>query len=233
MTVNIAHLYPDLLNLYGDKGNILSLKYRLLWRGIEAAVREYKVEEDIDFENTDIIYIGGGTDKEQTVTLKRLLEMKEQLVSFVENGGTVIGVCGGYHILGKQFVTENETLDGLGILNITTKKSDKRYVGNVILDTDFLDMPIVGFENHSTVTETGDLKPLGKVTFGNGVTEGVIYKNVLGTNLHGPLLPKNPKLCDYILQKTLENKNSEVTLTPLNDDIENDANNYIINRFIK
>ncbi len=92
MTVNIAHLYPELLNLYGDKGNILSLKYRLLWRGIDAAVREYKVEEDIDFENTDIIYIGGGTDKEQTVTLKRLFEMKEQLVSFVENGGTVIGV---------------------------------------------------------------------------------------------------------------------------------------------
>ncbi len=142
-------------------------------------------------------------------------------------------VCGGYHILGKQFVTENETLDGLGILNITTKKSDKRYVGNVILDTDFLEMPVVGFENHSTVTDIGSLKPLGKVTFGSGVTEGVIYKNVLGTNLHGPLLPKNPRLCDYILQKTLENKNSEVTLTPLNDDIENDANNYIVERFSK
>ncbi len=233
MTVNIAHLYPELLNLYGDKGNILSLKYRLLWRGIDVNVKEYQVEEDIDFDNTDIIYIGGGTDKEQIVALDKLKVCKEQLETFVEKGGTVIGVCGGYHILGKKFVTESETLDGLGILDIKTKKSNKRYVGNVILDTDFLSMPVVGFENHSTVTDIGDLKPLGIVSYGSRVAEGVIYKNVIGTNLHGPILPKNPQLCDYILNKTLKNKNSEVVLSPLDDSIENDANAYIFNRFSK
>lgn len=233
MIVNIAHLYPDLLNLYGDKGNILSLKYRLLWRGINVNVREYSIEEDIDFENTDIIYIGGGTDKEQIVALNRLLEMKEQLISFVESGGSVLGVCGGYHILGKQFVTDNETINGLGILDITTKKSNKRFVGNVILDTDFLDMPVVGFENHSAVTDIGGYKPIGTVSCGHGDIEGVIYKNVIGTNLHGPILPKNPELSDFILRKALEKKYSEVTLTPLDDSTETDANNYIFNRFSK
>ena len=110
MTLNIAHLYPDLLNLYGDRGNIAALSLRAQWRGIEANVTEYTLESEIDFGNTDIIFVGGGSDREQKLVCSRLLEMKDKIIDFAENGGCIVAVCGGYQLLGKYYKLGDETI---------------------------------------------------------------------------------------------------------------------------
>lgn len=236
MKLNIAHLYPDLLNLYGDRGNIAALKQRSLWRGISAEVTEYTLAQEIDFDNTDIIFIGGGSDREQKLVCGRLLEMKDKIIDFAENNGSIIAVCGGYQLLGRYYKLGDETIEGLGLLDIKTERGEKRLIGNVVIKTDFLDRPVVGFENHGGRTEINGCAPLGKVLYGHGNngtdgTEGVIYKNVIATYLHGPLLPKNPHLCDYIIKNALTKKYGEVTLSPLDDKEEIAANDYIFNRF--
>lgn len=236
MTLNIAHLYPDLLNLYGDRGNIAALSLRAQWRGIEANVTEYTLESEIDFGNTDIIFVGGGSDREQKLVCSRLLEMKDKIIDFAENGGCIVAVCGGYQLLGKYYKLGDETIEGLGLLDIVTERGEGRLIGNVVIKTDFLERPVVGFENHGGRTEINGCTPLGKVMYGKGnngtdKTEGVIYKNVIATYLHGPLLPKNPHLCDYIIKKSLYNKYGDIELEKLDDTAEIAANDYIVNRF--
>lgn len=236
MKLNIAHLYPDLLNLYGDRGNIAALKQRSLWRGISAEVTEYTLAQEIDFDNADIIFIGGGSDREQKLVCGRLLEMKDKIIDFAQNNGSIIAVCGGYQLLGRYYKLGDETIEGLGLLDIITERGEKRLIGNVVIKTDFLDRPVVGFENHGGRTEINGCSPLGKVLYGHGNngtdgTEGVIYKNVIATYLHGPLLPKNPHLCDYIIKNALTKKYGDVTLEPLDDKEEIAANDYIFNRF--
>ena len=240
LTVNIFHLYPDMLNLYGDKGNIEALKRRLMWRNIDVNVISLMVgEEKIDFENADIIYLGGGGDREQEVVLKKLLNYKKELKDFVEDGKTFIATCGGFEMIGKSFYLEGKKSEGLGLVDITTSISDEksRLIGNVILEIDFLNSVVVGFENHSGRTDICDYKPLGKVLtgYGNnekGEYEGLIYKNLIGTNLHGPLFPKNPKLCDYILESTLKHKYNDFDfLSVLDDELENLANNHIVSTY--
>lgn len=237
--LNIVHLYPDLLNLYGDKGNIECLRKRLLWRGIGANVTKCTSENNyIDFENTDIIFVGGGSDREQEIVCNRLLEKKAELSDFVESGGTLIAVCGGYQLLGNYYRTPDAKIEGLGILDIHTdsKMGAKRLIGNVIIENDEAGK-IVGFENHGGRTEIGSHTPLGRVVSGfgnNGKSgyEGVVYKNLVGTYLHGPLLPKNPKLCDMLLTKALKRKYPDFpALSPLDDTLENVANEYIVKTF--
>lgn len=239
--LNIVHLYPDLLNLYGDKGNIECLRKRLNWRNIGANVTTCTSNNDfIDFENTDIIFVGGGSDREQEIVCHKLLEKKKELTEFVENNGTLIAVCGGYQLLGKYYQTADARIEGLGILDICTdsKRGEKRLIGNVIIKNDQIGN-IVGFENHGGRTEIGSHTPLGKVITGfgnNGQSgyEGVIYKNLIGTYLHGPLLPKNPKLCDMILTKALKHKYPDFScLSDLDDALENTANEYIVSTFSK
>jgi hypothetical protein len=227
-------MYPDLLNLYGDKGNIECLKKRLNWRNIGANVRTCTFTDDkIDLSDTDIVFLGGGSDREQKIVCEALLKQKEQLKEYVENGGVLIAVCGGYQLLGKYYQLEDETIPGLEILDIYTKQGKKRLIGNIVLHNDDIDADIVGFENHGGRTYTGDYKPLGKVVKGFGNTgntgyEGVIYKNVFATYLHGPLLPKNPKLCDEILSRALHKKYEDFKeLQSLDDDMENTANEYM------
>lgn len=237
MKLTIAHLYPELLNLYGDRGNIASLQKRAQWRGIDVEIREYKLSDDIDFDNTDILFLGGGSDREQMLVAKRLKEMKDAFLSYVENDGVTIAICGGYQLLGKYYKTKDTTIEGLGVLDIYTENGESRLIDDVVIKPDFLNSHIVGFENHAGRTFIGGHTPLGKVAYGNGNngednTEGVIYKNLIGTYLHGPLLPKNPELCDYIIKKALQRKyGEEISLQELDDSIENAANEYIVNRF--
>lgn len=238
MKINIVHLYPDLLNLYGDKGNITSLVKRLEWRGIEAQVTEYKIEDEIDFADADIIVLGGGGDREQMTVCKSLYAFKESFKEFVEAGGAVLASCGGYQMLGKYFMLGKERVDGLEILDITTDAEDNRFIGDIAVKTDFSDVPVVGFENHNGRTNIGKHQPLGKVVFGNGnngadKTEGVIYKNTIGTYLHGPLLPKNPQLCDRLLEAAVKNKDESFVLSPLDDSMEYAANDSIMKRYAK
>lgn len=236
MNLKIAHLYPELLNLYGDRGNIISLKKRAEWRGIDVEVKEYKLADEIDFENIDILFIGGGSDREQLLVCQRLKEIKKDFKNYVENNGVVTAICGGYQLLGKYYKMKDETVEGLEILDIYTESGEGRLIGNVVIETEFLDRPIVGFENHGGRTYIENHNSLGKVVYGNGnndndKAEGVLYKNVIGTYLHGPLFPKNPHLCDYIIKKALQNKYGEVELEELDDSVEFAANDYIVNRF--
>ena len=240
MKIKILHLYPDLLNLYGDRGNIECMRRRLLWRGIDAEVITHTCDDGaLDISDTDIVFLGGGSDREQKIVCSRLLEHKQELHDYVEDGGVLVAVCGGYQLLGRYYKLEDETIEGLSILDIYTEQGKGRLIGNIVLEADFLDQRIVGFENHGGRTYIGSHKPLGRVLSGYGNeeksgAEGVVYKNVIATYLHGPLLPKNPALCDHILRAALRRKYADFNgLTGLDDELENKANNYIVKRFVK
>lgn len=239
-SIHILHLFPDLLNLYGDRGNIACMTRRLQWRGYEANVSTFTCEDTkFDLSDVDIVFIGGGSDREQKIVCNRLLEHKDALHEFVEEGGSLVAVCGGYQLLGKYYKLEDETIPGLEILDIYTEQGRGRLIGNVVLENDAIPQKIVGFENHGGRTYIGNHTPLGKVLYGHGNEEksgyeGVLYKNVVATYLHGPLLPKNPALCDYILGNALKHKyNDFQELQPLDDTLENKGNAYIVQRFLE
>jgi CobQ-like glutamine amidotransferase family enzyme len=236
MKLTIGHLYPDLLNLYGDRGNIICMMQRCKWRGIEAETIEYHLEDTIDFSSLDIVLLGGGSDREQKLVCDRLQEIKEDFKEYVENGGVVLAICGGYQLLGTYYQMGNEKIKGLEIIDLYTEQGEERLIGNMIIDCELFDIPLVGFENHGGRTYINNNKPLGRVINGYGNNdndkyEGVIYKNVFGTYLHGPLLPKNPHLSDYLIQKALSNRYGSVELSPLDDCDELRANEYIVKRF--
>ncbi len=238
MKITIGHLYPDLLNLYGDRGNIVCMMRRCLWRGIQAETIEFNMGDSIDFSKLDIILLGGGSDREQRIVCKELKKIKERFQDYVEDMGVVIAVCGGYQLLGKYYQTDEGVIEGLKLLNIYTEQDEGRLIGNIILESELSKLPVVGFENHRGRTYINGYRPLGKVLYGAGNDgrsgyEGVIYKNVIGTYLHGPLLPKNPRICDYLLEKALERKYGAVSLKKLDDRLESAANEYIFRRFVK
>lgn len=238
--IQIVHLYPDLLNLYGDKGNIECMRKRLLWRGIDAEViRCTNQDSSFDLTRADIIFVGGGSDRDQEIVCHKLLEKKDELKNYVETDGVLVAVCGGYQLLGEYYQTPTAKIEGLHLLDIHTDAGENRLIGNIILESAFFEQKITGFENHAGRTSIGNHQPLGKVIFGhgnNGETgyEGVVYKNVFGTYLHGPLFPKNPQLCDHILSCALKRKYPDFKgLAPLDDSLENQANEYIVKRFIQ
>lgn len=236
--VVIGHLYPDLLNLYGDRGNIACMMKRCIWRGIGAETIEFNTGDTIDFSKLDIVLLGGGSDREQAIVCENLLKIREQFREYVEDDGVVIAVCGGYQLLGKYYKTEKEMIEGLDLVDIYTEQEEGRLINNIVLKSDLADMPVVGFENHGGRTYINDNQPFGKVLYGSGNDgksgyEGVIYKNVIGTYLHGPLLPKNPQICDYLIQKALERRYGPTELEALDDRQEEAANAYIYHRFVK
>lgn len=237
MKLTIGHLYPDLLNLYGDRGNIQCFRKRLEWRGIEAEVIPFLSGDTIDFSKLDIVLLGGGSDREQELVCGQLQNIRRNFKDYVENNGVVLAVCGGYQLLGKYYKTDKKNIEGLSILDITTEWEPERLIRNIVLNSPLFDTPVVGFENHGGRTYIGSHTPFGKVFYGLGNTgksgyEGVVYKNVIGTYLHGPLLPKNPHVCDYLLEKALIRKYGEdIILEPLTDKLEHLANGYIVDRY--
>ncbi len=235
--ITIMHLYPNLLNLYGDKGNIECMKKRLVWRGIETEVIAVTEDGDINFDQADIVFLGGGTERELKIVADRLYEKKHQLAQFVESKGSLMAVCEGFEILGKSLYIGSGKTDGLGILDIYTENAGgTRFTGDVILECEGIQSKVVGFENHSGITNIGEHTPLGRVIKGSGNDaksgfEGVVYKNVMATHLHGPIFPKNPELCDRFLTGALKTKYSDFEgFLPLDDSIEELANQYMVNR---
>ena len=230
MKITVGHLFPELLNLYGDSGNVAVLRHRLEARGIEAEVKAYSIEDSIDFEDIDILLLGGGGEKEQALTCDRLIKCRKSLVDYAENGGVILAVCGGYHILGRAIEKDGEWTEGVGVLDVITSEKKERAIGDVVLYSDLFGTTVVGFENHSGSTVIGELTPLGRVICGKGNGDD---KNVVATNLHGPLLPKNPVLADYLIAKAVEKKGRGFNLISLDDTLEQSAHDYIVERFTK
>lgn len=232
MKLNICHLYYDILNLYGDNGNIRSMKNRLEWRGIEAEVTRTSFGKVDYSKEYDIIFIGGGQDFEQDLLVKDLKQYKAGwLLEEIEKGTVFLGVCGGYQMLGKYYEThDGNRIEFLGGINAYTIGSDKRMIGNIAFSCEANgEAPVVGFENHSGQTwlEEG-VEPLGRVIHGYGNngedgTEGARYKNVFATYSHGPVLPKNPGLCDILLEIALKAKYEGYVLPDLDDAMEKAA----------
>lgn len=238
MKLTIGHLYPDLLNLYGDRGNIACLMKRCAWRGIEARTICYESEDRVDFNALDIVLLGGGSDREQMLVCEKLKKIRQDFQAYVEGNGVVLAVCGGYQLLGSYYKTKDGLIKGLELVDLYTEQGDSRLIDNIVLDSPLCEMPVVGFENHGGRTYIGKNRPFGKVLYGSGNDgksgyEGVLYKNVVGTYLHGPLLPKNPQLADHLIRKALERRYGPVTLAPLDDAQEQAANTYMVNRLMK
>ncbi len=237
--LTIGHLYPDLLNLYGDRGNIQCMKERLAWRGIDSEVIRVNSGERADFSKFDIVLLGGGSDREQEIVCGYLREIREDFIRYIEDGGVVIAVCGGYQLLGEYYKTPDKKIDGIGALDFCTEWKKERLVSDIVLQSSRYKLPVTGFENHGGRTYIGNCEPFGKVLYGFGNTdeksaEGVVYKNVIATYLHGPLLPKNPEVCDDLLRRALIRKYGEAEeMIPLEDAAEANANRIITERHCK
>ncbi len=224
-----VHLYPDLMNLYGDRGNIIVWQRRCAWRGIELTVEGISIGDKLSADY-DLAFIGGGQDREQLLVCQDLQAQAQRLKALIDGGLVVLAVCGGYQLLGRRFLTyQNEEIPGLGVLDVETLGGKKRLIGNVVVRAEFNGAArlLVGFENHSGRTILGpQAEPLGTVErgFGNNGddgTEGARQANVFGTYLHGSLLPKNPWFADYLLELALKRKyGDDFALEPLDDTLE-------------
>ena len=229
--LRVCALYPDLMNIYADRGNLLLLEQRCAWRGIGFSVRPSGLGEPLDPDGADIYYIGGGQDRDQKLCALDLAEVKrEGLHGAAARGAVVLGVCGGYQLLGHSYQLGDELLPGVGLVDLRTVRSDEpRLIGNVAIEVE-LDpgerRVLAGFENHGGRTELGaQAVPLGRVLRGHGNNgrdghEGVRAGNVIGTYLHGPLLPKNAWFADWLIRAALS---VEGELSELDDTLEQAA----------
>lgn len=215
--VVIAHILPDLLNLYGDGGNVRILEQRLRWRGIPVEVRKLQYGDPIRFDDVDLVLLGGGPDREQKLASEELEAVRDEFAAYIEDGGPLLAICGGYQILGNTWLLGDDEVPGLGIVDIETRRpgtSADRLVDNVALKSPIADAPVIGYENHAGRTYLGDgVEPFGAVVsrVGKGNNDedgthadGVLAGNVLGTYLHGTLLAKNPDVADWLLRKALD-----------------------------
>lgn len=238
----ILHMFPELLNLYGDGGNVIALERRLAWRGLPVFVRQVTMR-DVDagqmpdFAQADIVFFGGGADREQLIVKDAIVKARHELASYVADGGVLLAVCGGYQFLGHSYVMGDTAVEGLGIVDMETVRGEGRLIGNAAIQSDICPMPIIGFENHGGRTALGSgARPLGRVlgsAFGNNGEdgfEGVHQGNLIGTYLHGPLLPKNPQVADYLLKQAFERRGDAVELAPLDDAVELEANRVMARR---
>ncbi|MBI2798284.1 glutamine amidotransferase [Candidatus Saccharibacteria bacterium] len=216
------------MNIYGDYGNIICLRKRLQWRGLDCEVAEVEAGEALP-KNFDMIFIGGGQDRGQIRVAEDLQHKKHQLVEAVEDGLPALAICGGYQLFGDYFLSSDYgQLPGIGVFPVVTKATQTRMIGNVVLQSQAFGT-LVGFENHSGATELYDnARPLGKVNkgYGNDPTkkfEGVIYNNGIGTYLHGSFLPKNPQVADHLLQIAATRRSNDLELSPLDDSLAKKA----------
>lgn len=243
-TLNICHLYPDLLNLYGDRGNVIALEKRAKWRGIDVNVINISLGDSFIPEQYDIIFLGGGQDYEQEIIQKDILEQKgTEIKNAVHNGKVFLCICGGYQLMGHYYRTwEGREIKFLGALDLWTIGSKDRMIGNTVYECEILsaygsNITLVGFENHSGRTYLGSsVAPLAKVIVGFGNNgedgfEGAIFKNVYCSYSHGSLLPKNPVLTDHLIYTALKQKyNNFGPLQPLDDELEQNAHNIMLRR---
>ena len=244
--VVIAHMLPDLLNLYGDGGNVRILEQRLRWRGIPVEVRRIQHGEAVDFSQVDLVFMGGGPDREQKLASEQLLAMLDELAAYVEGDGPLLAICGGYQILGRQWLWGDELVPGLGLIDMETRRpgtSADRLIDNMVLESPLAAHPVVGYENHAGRTYLGEgVEGFGRVvsSCGHGNNdddrvEGARYKNVVGTYSHGPLLSKNPEVADWLLARALERRAERTgtpaaDLAPLDDSAELAANASMVKR---
>ncbi len=228
--VRLCHLYPDEMSIYADRGNIAVLARRLEWRGLRLDVTASELGDALD-DGHDIYYLGGGQDRDQAIVAHDLAGAKaDALRSAAADGAVVLGVCGGFQLIGHGYTgTDGARMPGVALIDAdTVAETGPRLIGDVILDAD-LDgeqRTVVGFENHAGRTRLGpDVRPLGRVVHGHGNDgrsghEGAVRDHVIGTYLHGPLLPKNPWLADVVLRWALEHAGASQVLDPLPDDLE-------------
>ena len=240
MEFRICHLYPDILNLYGDTGNLVCLKKRLQWRGIDVSVTPLPYGKTADLTQFDFFLIGGGQDFEQEVLLEDLCQGKaREIRAAVEDGKVFLAICGGYQLLGQYYKTHTgEQYDFTGALDLHTVGAAPRLIGNYLYTCtpENGGSTVVGFENHSGRTYLGQkVRPLGHVQIGFGNngedgTEGARYNNVFGTYCHGPILPKNPAFADELLLTALRQRNPNFELAPLDDTLELNAHDFMVHQ---
>ena len=235
--LTIHHLYADMMNLYGDRGNVISIRKRCEWRGIPVDVVDVGLGERVQPTGCDLFLFGGGQDREQALLADDLSGSKgADLRAIVDDGGVILGVCGGYQLMGHYYETpEGEKLPGVGIFDLHTeprKPDEARLIGNVLVDVQAPESDerrqVVGFETHGGRTYLGDCEPLGRLVagFGNNGrdgTEGARRLNAYGTYLHGSLLPKNPWLTDQLILSALRRVDDFFELEPLEDSVERSA----------
>ncbi|MBN8868081.1 MAG: glutamine amidotransferase [Solirubrobacterales bacterium] len=234
MKLRLLSLYPDQMNIYADRGNILFLQHRCEWRGIEFEVTRCGPGERFDPAEHDLLYMGGGQDRDQKAVARDLVETKRDSVARAKaDGAALLAVCGGYQLLGESYELEGETIEGLGLVDLkTVREPGPRLIGPVAIEVDLDGSPkiLAGFENHGGRTRLGNgTTPLGRVVHGHGNNgqdgfEGVREDNLIGTYLHGPLLPKNAWLADHLIATGLEHHHGErPELEPLDDGLEEAA----------
>ena len=239
-TFTVGWLYPDLMNIFGDRGNILTLVKRAEWRGMQASVVELGRGSSERMGDVDVFFFGGGQDREQALIYDDLREFKQDaLQQAVQNGAQILAVCGGYQLLGHYYQTaDGERYDGIGLIDVKTEAGKKRFIGDVVVQTQIDGLTpdtLVGFENHSGRTFLGSAaKPLGKVIEGRGnngsdKTEGCVQGGIIGTYLHGSLLPKNPQLADHLIETALRRWGGGA-LSHLDDSAELAAHGWILQR---
>ncbi len=240
ISITIGYLYGDLMNIYGDNGNIITLKKRLEWRGVECNVVNISLNDSLKKGDIDLYFFGGGQDQSQVRVSEDIQGKASVLKSDVERGVPLLSICGGYQLLGDYYKPhKGPKLGGIGIFQAYTDASFDRMIGNIVIETDVFGT-LVGFENHSgkTFLKKG-AQALGTVTSGcgnNGADglEGCIYKNAIGCYMHGSVLPKNPKLADWLIIKALETKyGKDVVLENLDDALENRAHETALELFSK
>ncbi|MGX7031650.1 type 1 glutamine amidotransferase [Vagococcus zengguangii] len=216
-TIHACHLYGNLLNTYGDIGNLLVLEYYAKKAGITLTHEVISIDDTFDDSKYDFVLFGGGQDFEQTVVSQDIQLKKEPLVRYIENDGPFLAICGGYQLLGHYYIgAKGEQIKGISAIDYYTESQvNNRFIGDVEIRNEEYDEVYLGFENHNGVTYLGEnVKPLGKVIKGYGnngkdQTEGVHYKNTYGSYFHGPILARNTNLAKQVLRSILEHKYNE------------------------
>ncbi|SEK26448.1 lipid II isoglutaminyl synthase subunit GatD [Streptococcus equinus] len=224
--LNVAHLYGNLMNTYGDNGNILMMKYVGEKLGAKMTFDIVSLEDDFDADYYDMVFFGGGQDYEQSIVAKDLPGKKEAIADFINKDKVILAICGGFQLLGQYYVQANgEKIDGLGVMgHYTLSQNNNRFIGDIKIHNDEFNETYYGFENHQGRTFLSeDEKPLGMCVYGNGNnkedgTEGVHYKNVYGSYFHGPILSRNANLAYRLVTTALKNKyGSSISLPSYND----------------
>jgi len=233
--LHIVHIYPNEMNTYGDRGNLLTLKRRAEWQGLQPVIHYYHAG-DVFPKEADIVLGGGGQDSAQGAIQDDILRIGDKLHALVDKGVPMLMVCGTYQLFGNRFIThDGQEIKGIGIFDVETIGGPKRLIGNIAVETDDFGT-LYGFENHSGRTVLlGDQKPLGAVARGNGnngddKTEGARTQNALGTYMHGPLLPNNPQLADSLLILALQYQGTDVKLRQLDDTLVTQARQNAVTR---